>query len=511
MQERELTPPRWSPRWPHGLAPLAAGLVSLTVLVACSSAESAPKTAEVERVSMATGVSSTGSLSAADEQNLGFAKGGQLTAVNVKVGDHVQAGQVLASIDPVPARQALDAQKAQLRAAEAQLDKVKDSPGVDDAKDSLSQAKDILEAVIDQVDQQDDSDRVAIYNAQQQVAADQNAVTSAQNAQSAACAGGPSPNCSSAQAAYAAAVQRLVASQAALLTAQQKRELDQASGQVSIENAQQSVTIARNTVDTSKSDRPHTIDQQRALVAAARAAVAQAERDLANTTLRAPVAGTVTALNGAVGEYVAASSGTSALAPGTDAAIPGASGSSTSNNSATGSAASAAGPSPSRPGGTQFLVLSDIDQLQVVAMFNESDAAELRDDANVEVTFDALPDVTLPGTIASVAPSGTSVSGVISYYVTVNLDKTDPRLKAGQTAMVNVLSDDVEPDVLTVPSSAVRTENGVSRVTVVEGDQTRTVTIEIGAATGGRTEVVSGLREGQRVALTPAKQGGEQS
>ena len=263
-------------------------------------------------------------------------------------------------------------------------------------------------------------------------------------------------------------------------------------------------------MDTSKSDRPHTIDQQRAFVAAARAAVAQAERDLANTTLRAPVAGTVTALNGAVGEYVAASSGTSALAPGTDAAIPGASGSSTSNSS-TGSAAAAVGPSASRPGGTQFLVLSDIDQLQVVALFNESDAAKLQDEANVEVTFDALPEVTVPGTIASVAPSGTSVSGVISYYVTVNLDKTDPRLKAGQTATVNVLSDDVQPDVLTVPSSAVRTQNGASRVTVVEGDQTRRVPIEIGAASGGRTEIVSGLREGQRVALRPVKQGGRQS
>ena len=508
-----MTPPRLSPWWAYGLAPLAVGLVGLTVLVACSSAESAPQTAAVERTSMATGVSSTGSLSAADEQNLGFAKGGQLTAVNVKVGDHVEAGQVLASIDPVPARQALDAQKAQLRAAEAQLDKVEDSPGVDDAKDSLSQAKDILDAVNDQVDQQDDADRVAIYNAQRQVSADQNAATSAQNAQSSACAGGSSPNCTNAQYNYQAAVQKLTASQAALRSAQQKRELDRASGQVSIENARQSVTTAENTVDTSKSDRPHTIDQQRAFVAAARAAVAQAERDLEKTTLRAPVGGTVTALNGAVGEYVAASSGTSALAPGTDAAIPGASGSSTSNSStgSAGSAAAAAGPSASRPGGTQFLVLSDIDQLQVVALFNESDAAQLQDAADVEITFDALPEVTVPGTIASVAPSGTSVSGVISYYVTVNLDRTDPRLKAGQTATVNVLSDDVQPDVLTVPSSAVRTRNGVSQVTVVEGDQTRTVPVEIGAASGGRTEVVSGLREGQRVALKPVKQGGGQS
>ena len=223
-----------------------------------------------------------------------------------------------------------------------------------------------------------------------------------------------------------------MASQAALRTARQKRELDRASGQVSIENAQQSVTTARNTVDLSESDRPHTIDQQRALVAAARAAVAQADRDLANTTLRAPVAGTVTALNGASASTWRTSSGTSALAPGTDAAIPGASGSSTSRSS-NGSAPLGAAPSVSRPGGNQSLVLSNIDQLQVVAMFNESDAAELQDEATVEVTFDALPDLTLPGTIASVAPSGTSVSGVISYYVTVNLDRSDSRLKAGQS------------------------------------------------------------------------------
>ena len=182
-----MTPPRLSSRWLRTVASLAAGGASMALLVACSPAQSALQTAPVERVTMATGISSTGSLSAASEQNLGFAQGGRLTTVNVRVGDRVPAGQVLASIDPEPARDALDAQKAQLRAAEAALERVKDSPGVDDANDSLSQAKDILEAVTDQVGQQDDADRVAIVNAERQVSADQNAVTSAQNAQSAAC------------------------------------------------------------------------------------------------------------------------------------------------------------------------------------------------------------------------------------------------------------------------------------------------------------------------------------
>src|SRR5687768_12064443 len=183
MQEREVTPRRLSPHRLRSLAPLVAGAASLALLAACSAAESAPQTAAVERVTMATGISSTGSLSAANEQNLGFAQGGQLTAVNVKVGDRVEAGQLLASIDPVPARQALDAQKAQLRAAQAQLDRVKDSPGVDDADDALDQAKDVLDAVERQVAEQDEADRIAIFNAERQLAVDQAAANGATDPQ----------------------------------------------------------------------------------------------------------------------------------------------------------------------------------------------------------------------------------------------------------------------------------------------------------------------------------------
>lgn len=487
--------------------PLAVlGLAGLG-LVACGSPDAAvqPSTALVERATISSGVSSTGSLSAASEQNLGFPSGGKLTSVSVKVGDHVKAGQELATIDTFQARQNLDAQKAQLKAQQALLDKAKDSTLVGNAKDSLDQAEDILSAVRRQVSQQDDNDALTVSTATQQVQNDQNAALTAQSAKTSACSGGPSPQCTSADQTYVAATQKLASSQAILRTAEQKHELDQASGRVSIENAQQAVVSARNLVDSSKSDRPHAVDQQQALVTAARAAVAKAQHDLTETTLRAPVAGTVTALNGAVGEYVAPSTGTSALAPGSEAAIPGASGASSGGTST--SALAAAGSNPARPGGTQFLVLSDIDQLRVVALFNESDAATLHTDQAVNVSFDAVPDLTVPGRVASVAPSGTSVSGVISYYVTVTLDDGDSRLKSGQTATVGIVTDE-RSSVLSVPNSAVRTVRGTSAVTVLEGNQKRTVTFERGLVGLDRTEVVSGLRPGQRVVVPTLQRGG---
>jgi HlyD family secretion protein len=488
---------------------VAIAVAAVATLSNCSSSDKAasPSIATVERASFSTGIASTGSLTPLAEQNLGFAKGGELTSVLVKVGDHVDAGQTLATIDAVPARQAIAAQTAQLRSQEASLDKLKDSPNVDGAKDSLSQAKDVRDAVKRQVDAQSESDEAAIRSARQQVANDQQSADNAKSAQDSACGmWASSASCASAQSNTMSAQQKLSASQSALRAAEQKRDSDRASGQVSIETAQQSVVTARNSVDLSRSDRPHAIDQQEALVDAAKASVAQARHDLDNTTLRAPAAGTVTALNGAVGEYVSPSSGTSALAPGSDATLPGVSGA-TSGGSAN-SAAALAGGGPARPGGTQFLVLSDIDQFQVVASFNETDAAALTPDESVQVTFDAIPDLTTSGRVLSVSPSGTAVSGVISYYVTVAIEADDPRLKGGQTANVTVATSE-RSNVLTVPSSAVRRINGHSEVTVADGTSLRKVTFEAGAVGADRTEVVSGLREGQRVVL-PVRQQGEQ-
>ena len=57
-------------------------------------------------------------------------------------------------------------------------------------------------------------------------------------------------------------------------------------------------------------------------------------------------------------------------------------------------------------------------------------------------------------------------------------------------------------DALTVPSAAVRVDDGdPSRryVTVVDGEKERRVKVRVGLSHGGRTEILSGLEEGQRV------------
>ena len=103
----------------------------------------------------------------------------------------------------------------------------------------------------------------------------------------------------------------------------------------------------------------------------------------------------MSALNGAVGEYVAASSGTSALAPGSDAAIP----------DTAGVAAAAPASAVAGRAGPSSSCSTAVDTFQVVVPVAEADASRIAAGQNVDVTFNAIPELTRRGTILGVAPA----------------------------------------------------------------------------------------------------------
>ena len=102
--------------------------------------------------------------------------------------------------------------------------------------------------------------------------------------------------------------------------------------------------------------------------------------------------------------------------------------------------------------------------------------------------------------MTSVSPSSTALSSVISYYATVTLSQSDPRLKNGQTAQAAVLTNEVD-DVLTVPNSAVRRQGDRATVTVQGFDGPRTVEFQPGTVGDERTQVLSGLTAGDEVVV----------
>lgn len=510
---------------------IAVAVGAVLALAACSGDAAPPPVVRVDRGLVATSVTASGSLVAITEQNLGFAEGGQLAEVLVAVGDRVQAGDVLARLENFALEQALEQSRAQLDQARANLAKITGANSVEQAQASLDQANAILSATQEQVDATNSANDVATERARVQLDFDRGQLDRAQEQLArdrAGCSASPPPTTTTKPAqseggllagsttpsqattpvvtdpeceaipADETAVQQargtVIASETALDTAEQRENVDEASGRLSIEQARNSVVTAQNTLDQAGSDRPADTGAQEAMVRDAEAGVALAQRDLDDTALRAPVAGVVSQINGAVGEFVGAASGTTSLAPGSSARLPG-----VTDSSGTGASSATAG-------GGAFLVLNDVDSFQLVVPFEESDAARVQPGQAVDVTVDAVPGLTVPASVLAVAPTGADVSGIVNYYATVVLNRGDPQLRDGQTADAAVRVESVE-NVLRVPSSTVRTEGGRRVVSVpgVDGGDPVTTPFTPGAVGDEYTEVRSGLREGQEVLLPQAQ------
>lgn len=145
---------------------------------------------------------------------------------------------------------------------------------------------------------------------------------------------------------------------------------------------------------------------------------------------------------------------------------------------------------------------------------NEVDAAKLKVGNKATLTFDAIEGLTLTGKVAEIDAVGTVSQGVVSYAVKIAFDSQDSRVKSGMTANASIQTD-VRQDVLMVPSSAVKTQNGVSRVQifspelanmggtqgVVSVTAPSQVEVKIGISDDTNVEIVSGLTEGEQVVV----------
>ncbi|OGG50367.1 hypothetical protein A2704_05490 [Candidatus Kaiserbacteria bacterium RIFCSPHIGHO2_01_FULL_54_36b] len=143
---------------------------------------------------------------------------------------------------------------------------------------------------------------------------------------------------------------------------------------------------------------------------------------------------------------------------------------------------------------------------------NEVDAAKVSIGDKATLTFDAIEGLTLTGAVAEVSTIGAVTQGVVSYTVKIGFDSQDERIKSGMTANASIQTD-VRQDVLAVPSSAVKTQNGVSYVQVfnpplsetggaqgvVSNSAPRQVEVTVGISDDTKVEILSGIEEGQQI------------
>lgn len=208
----------------------------------------------------------------------------------------------------------------------------------------------------------------------------------------------------------------------------------------------------------------------------AESAVAAAQRTVAGTVLKAPMAGTVVAVSGAVG----GSSG-------------GSSGGGGGNNSSSSSS------------GSGFVQLADLTKLQVTAGVAEADATRLKVGQSARVTWNALTGATATGKVSAISPTASS-GNTVTYPIEVLLDSIPEGTRLGQTVSLSVTVDEVA-DAVYVPAAAVRTAGGRTTVIVVKDGVQETRAVEIGLKGDAYTVIVSGVTVGEQVVLATVTSG----
>lgn len=139
----------------------------------------------------------------------------------------------------------------------------------------------------------------------------------------------------------------------------------------------------------------------------------------------------------------------------------------------------------------------------IEARVPESDIAKVVPQMGAKITFDAFSsDEIFEARVVSIAPASTVVQDVVSYVVKFRLDVTDPRLKEGMTANIDIETA-VRNDVLVVPFRALSKEADKTIASVKQSDGTF-LTVEV--TTGlegddGTIEIKSGLKEGDEITI----------
>jgi len=444
---------------------------------AAAPTETPVQTATAFRGSIVLQANGTGTLRPANEVSFGFGTSGQITELDIKVGDQVEAGQLIGMMDDSEAKAAYEQAKRNLADLTTPAAIAEAEQAVAEAEVTIYNAKQDLEYLIS-------SD---VYYWENQVSAAEDTLKAAQ------ADGGSNP------------------------TAEQKQKIDDATtvlnrAQTNYQVAQQKyineyvpATFTYEVTDTEDVDGDGNTTEKRTVVAApspaevaaaraayqlaiekqkeaqayldllngtalpedvpgssltslveAQNALQSAEDNLAATQLISPIAGTVTDLTASVGDFVSASS---------------------------------------------ILTVADLSQPYTVdAYFDAEDWSSIQAGYEADIVFDILPDNTYIGKVTVVYPGLDSSSNASLVHATIKLDdKVDSSLPMGASASVDVTSGSAE-NVVLVPVDAVHEASpGQYIVFVMENGKPRLRVVEVGLKDLINAEIKSGVQVGDVV------------
>jgi len=408
---------------------------------------------------------------------------GTIVELNVKEGDSVKVGQILARIDDTKLKTSVLQAQANVTSAESKLQNLKDSFNDQtraQAQAALAKAKQNLTTAQQKAE--------SSYLANQVTLANQNVEAASDNLAKAQLSGNTS-SIQSAQNSLNSALDALTAA----------KNLQNGGAADALVSAQADVTSAQYQVDQqARGPKNADVQSAQASIQIAQAQLASAQADLNDAAIIAPVDAVVISCPLQLGQDSDAKS--------------------------------------------IITITPTGDKLEVDSAIDQSDITQCKVGQKVDITLDSYPDQHISATVNAVALQGTTTQNVTTYQVTAMVDENSDLLRAGMNANVNIIVAEAK-NVLTVPSEAVITRGTQKGVMVplslgagtgqeAADNQTRPksgnavnagtgtstgnagakstgagnamvngkfIPVEIGLDDGTNVEIKSGLEEGQEV------------
>ena len=160
-------------------------------------------------------------------------------------------------------------------------------------------------------------------------------------------------------------------------------------------------------------------------------------------------------------------------------------------------------PISSAYGGTMIMTLADVSEKHFRGDVDEADIGKVQLGLVARIYVEAYPDEPFKAKLTHISPRGREKEDIINFEIRTIVSDQANRLRVGMSADAELILEEHE-NVLVIPEGAVIYENGKTFVNIQDDsveEGMRKVEITKGISDGLRTEVLSGLEEGQVVVL----------
>ena len=237
-----------------------------------------------------------------------------------------------------------------------------------------------------------------------------------------------------------------------------------------LDDAQKNYELAVNKQELGKANvgsASAKVKQAVAQVSQAKAQLAEKQEEYRNSTIVAPIDGTVLSRDVEVGDAVS-----SILILGSSA--------------------------------TLVMTLGDTHEVYVKGKVDESDIGKVYIGQAARIKVESYKDRTFLGKVTKISPMGVEKDNVTTFEVRVSVDNAKGELKSQMTANAEIIQDEHKSVLMIPEGSLIYDKDRKASVEVPDykgKDGKRKVNVTVGISNGSKTELLSGLKEGEQVVL----------